>query len=171
MGWNTSALFVSERPASDLLRLLPDDVLCVLTDEEVSADQATANLPGGRIYLADGDHWSQLWDPDLRFVPGTEKAVEDGPRRLDGSRLLAVVFSSVASIYGFWVHDDGELVRRAIFQHGEPIDEVGEPLPFESSIEVPSWGHDENFVWSVIQAITGQGYDQDQRYAVHLVEP
>ena len=171
MGWNTSALFVHDRSVDDLLRLLPEEVLCVPTDAEVTAEEATSAHPGGRIYLAEGETWTQLWDPDLRFVPGTEKSIEDGPRRLDGSRLLAVIFSSVASIYGFWLHEEGELVRRTIFQSGELIDEVGKPLAFESAIEVPSWGHDEDFIWAVIRAVTGQDYDPDQRFTVHLVEP
>lgn len=158
-----------------MLRLLPDVVEYEQTGEVVDFDQATMTSPGGRLYLADGE-WCQLWDSDLLFVPQIGRLIFeepnqfDGPSALAGTRALAVVFSSVTSTYGFWLYDDGALVRQAIFESGEPVDEVGQPLPMEADVPIPSWGHDEDFVWAVIHEVTGLGQSGDQRFAVYTYE-
>jgi hypothetical protein len=46
---------------------------------------------------------------------------------------------------------------------------VGAPLPVEARSQIPSWGHDEDFVWDVIADVTGLTYDGDVRYEVRTV--
>jgi hypothetical protein len=171
MGWNTSALFVMDRSADDLLDFLPDASGYRLTDERVGVEQATSSSPRERLYLADDGTRCQLWDPDLQFVVGVDAMIESGGARfLNGTRALAVIFSSVTSMYGFWLYDDGDLVRRAIYESGELIDSVGRPLPDESDITIPEWGHDEDFVWTMIEKITGLTYSDDQQFAVYTAD-
>lgn len=164
MGWNTTALFVRDRSADDLIGFLPDAVGHVLDGRRVTADQAWSFSPGERVYVAETAGWGQLWDPEGRFVAD----VEGRSGTLKGTRALAVLFSSVTSTYAFWLFDDGALVRRVCYVNGEPSDVlggiVGEPLPVEGRVEIPSWGPDEDFLWSVISDVTGLTPDIDQRF-------
>lgn len=170
MGWNTSAFFVHQRSTDDLLSLLPGEFACEPTGEHVGAEEATANRPGGRLYLAADGAWCQLWDPDFRFVSRTYNMAGNGsPPVLAGTRALAVLFSSVTSTYGFWLHDNGEVVRRAIYESGELIDSLGEPLPAEADITFPEWGPDEDFVWAIMQDVTGLTSASGGQFAVYNV--
>jgi len=174
MGWNTSALFVRDRSVGEVLDLLPDVFGYDPTGEKLPADHAWSSSPGQRLYLSDEGGWCQLWDPDQRIPPRVGGLIEmDGPGALKGTRALAVVFSSVTSTYALWLYDDASLVRHVCFKDGEPApvfgDFVGGPLPIEDQIEVPSWGPDEDFLWSVIRAVTRCDADDGRLFSVYDV--
>jgi hypothetical protein len=170
MGWNTSALFVRDRSIDDVLGFLPDVFEYEPTRKELTADYAWSSSPGRCLYLADEGGWCQLWDPDQRIPPRVGDLIEmDGPGALKGTQALAVVFSSVMSTYALWLYDDANLVRHICFMDGEPAEVFGEPLPVEAQIEIPSWGPDEDFLWSVIRAVTGLNSNIDQPFTVYDV--
>lgn len=175
MGWNTSALFVRDRTVDDVIAFLPDVYSYEPTGEVVSSEQAHAGSPGGRLYAAVTPtreaSWCELWDPEQRLATRVEKLIElDGPGTLQGTTALAVIFSSVTSTYGFWLFEDGELKRRVMYETGECIDESGDRLPVEDTVEVPSWGHDEDFVWALIASVAEIELDDARSYAVFSVD-
>jgi hypothetical protein len=171
MGWNTSALFIKNRTADEALSFLPDVFAYEPAGLRVSAEEAMSGSPRGRIYLRTSGGWCELWDPDQRFAPRVEDIIEiDGSGILAGTTALAVLFSSVLSTYGFWLFEDGKLVRHAVFDSGKPVAAYGTPLPVESELEIPSWGHDEEFVWAVISAVTGSSGELDAVFDVYGVE-
>ena len=172
MGWNTTALFVRDRSVDELVASLPDVLDYVLDGEQVSADQAWSFSPSERVYLAETDGWVQMWDPEGRFAGKVEDWQDGGSFGvLKGTLALAVLFSSVMSTYAFFLFDDGGVVRPSCYQNGEPSDvlggTVGEPLPIENQVEIPSWGPDEDFLWSVIADVTGLTADIDQPFNVY----
>jgi hypothetical protein len=67
-------------------------------------------------------------------------------------------------VYGFAYFVDGDLRRQIIYNEGEIALEEGDPLPVETTMEFPSWGPDEEFIWAVIHAITGTTFDESVRY-------
>ncbi|MFF3866770.1 hypothetical protein [Micromonospora sp. NPDC001898] len=156
MGWNTSAVFVA---GHDPLAMLTS--AATATGEEVHGDEATSGLRHGVVYTARTGQWHELWDPSLVYVT-TEID-------LTGRRALSVVFSSVSSSYGFTYHDGHTLARRLVYADGEPVVNEGAPLPVEQGLTFPEWGPDEDFVWAVIDDITGITFDPDRRYQVHQV--
>ncbi|MFB4273175.1 hypothetical protein [Nonomuraea sp. GTA35] len=170
MGWNTSALFVRDRSIEDVLGFLPDVFEYKPTRKELTAEYAWSSSPGQCLYLADEGGWCQLWDPDQRIPTRVGDLVEmDGPGVLKDTQALAVVFSSVKSTYALWLYEDAHLVRFICFMDGEPVEVFGEPLPIEVQIEVPSWGPDEDFLRSVIRAVTGLNDNIDQPFTVYDV--
>ena len=84
---------------------------------------------------------------------------------------LPDVFSfEPSSTYSFWLYENGVLVRHATFESGNCIEHTGAALAIESKVAIPSWGHDEDFLWAVITAITGLKDDTDQVFAVYSVD-
>ncbi|WP_433181399.1 hypothetical protein [Actinoallomurus sp. CA-150999] len=135
----------------------------------MTADQAWSFSPSERVYLAETAGWSQMWDPEGRFAGKVEGWLDRSELdTLKGTRALAVLFSSVMSTYAFWLFDDGGLVRHVCYENGQSSNvlggTVGEPLPIEDQVEIPSWGPDEDFLWSVIANVTGLTADIDQRF-------
>ncbi|GAA2700600.1 hypothetical protein [Nonomuraea recticatena] len=169
MGWNTTALFVHDRSVDDLVDSLADVVSCLKDDQQVTADQAWSFSPGDRVYIVETAGWAQMWDPDGWFAGNVKGWLDRGGLgALKGTQALAVQFSSVMSTYAFWLFDDGELVRHVCYENGEPSNIlggiVGEPLSIEDQVEFPSWGPDEDFLWSVIENVTGLTADINQQF-------
>ncbi|MEH1014063.1 hypothetical protein V6U90_13250 [Micromonospora sp. CPCC 206060] len=154
MGWNTSALFVADH---DPLTLLT--ATTTATAEETDGAEATSGLRHDVVYTARTGQWHELWDPSLEHV----MSVPD----LAGHRALSVIFSSVTSSYGFSYHDGPTPARRIVYTDGQPVVDDGVPLPVEQGLTFPDWGPDEDFVWAVIEEITGITFDADRRYQVH----
>lgn len=156
MGWNTSAIFVDSH---DPLTLA--SAATRATGEQVGADTATSGRMRGFLYTARTGPWHELWDPSLEHV----LTMPD----LGGHRGLSVIFSSVSSSYGFSLYDERGLVRKIIYSDGEPVAEDGAPLAVEARLEFPSWGPDEDFLWAVIEDVTGISFDLERSYDVHEV--
>jgi hypothetical protein len=154
MGWNTAALFAADH---DPLTLI--DAGTTSAGETVGGDEATSGLRHDVVYTAQTGKWHELWDPSMEHVLTTN--------RLTGQVALTVIFASVSSSYGFAYYDGHGLARQIVYADGEPVVDEGEPLPAEASIDFPSWGPDEDFVWAIIEAVTGLTFDLDRRYAVH----
>lgn len=158
MGWNTSVLF---RQGVAVDEAVDDLAITEFSGELVDAEQATSTLKPDALYAAESGGWAQVWNPASDLVIGWEPT--------DSASALVVFFSSVASTYGFTLFTDGEAVRRYVHSEGEVVEDEGEPLPIEAQVTLPSWGPDEDFLWSVITAVTGLAYDKDLRYRVYPV--
>ncbi|GAA4904091.1 hypothetical protein LX16_3729 [Stackebrandtia albiflava] len=164
MGWNTGAAFVSsvtEEVALTAVGLTSDPA------EWVSADEATGAFATDVVFTSRCGDWTEIWDPELRV---TARMLEKSTPVHSGG-LLAVVLSSVSSTYGFAWFQNGEAVRRAVFQDGEPVVSAGAALPVEAEIPIPSWGPDEDYVFAVVRKLTGWDYDPDRRYRRHALPP
>lgn len=163
MGWNTTALFARGKTLEDVLEFLPDVFEYEPTGKTVPAEKAWGR--GGkrsRLYAREQEPWCQLWDPHGRFLAKIAQLAEEGGDLLEDTQVLVVAFDSVGSTYRFWLYDDGELVRKAHFASGKTVAEVGEPLAAERGVAIPTWGHDEDFLWTVITAVTGFAASDDR---------
>lgn len=150
MGWNTSALFVQGASAADAVAVLTAAATLESGGRLVGADEATSGLADGVLFAAEAGGWAQVWDPSMDLAPACEPP----------GNALTAVFSSVTSSYAFTLFAAGEVVRELVFVDGEPVVDNGSPLPVEATVEVPSWGPDEDFLWTVIEAVTGAGYQE-----------
>jgi hypothetical protein len=169
MGWNTAALLVCGRSAEQSLDLLEGAGRFRPTGEWVTADVASSHELGERrLAISDDQPWCWLWDPYQRYVPYTYDltTVDAAAPVLAGTAALAVMFSSVSTIYGFWLYHDGRLVRRAVHQDGAPVDMTGEPLESEASLGTQEW-FSGDAVWTVLSAVTGLTYYQPQRFQIY----
>jgi hypothetical protein len=156
MGWNTSALFVQGLDPNAAAALLGCGAF-VPTGHWVTADVATGGSQGGVLFAAAAEGWTEVWDPSMRLAPVCEPP---------GSA-LSVVFSSVASTYAFTRFQVGAEVRRWVYSEGELVVDEGTPVPVEAGMVLPSWGPDEDFLWTVIEAVTGRGYDPDAQFQIY----
>jgi len=150
MGWNTSALFV-EAPRQVVLDAIAS--LAKLTEHELHFTEASLGKLAPKMAIAELEGWTELWDPT--FEISLSPAHEPLRRALSlHGRVLAVLWSSVASQYGFWLYERGSLVRAVRYDHGEVADQQGAPLPQEADIELPSWGMDEDWAFTILERIT-----------------
>jgi hypothetical protein len=154
MGWNTSAMFVQGSSTAETVALLAAAHLD--PGQLVGPDEATSGRTEGVLFAAEVGGWAQVWDPSMELVPVCEPP----------GTALTVVFSSVASSYAFTLFAGGEVVRQLVYSDAEPVVDTGTPLPVEATVEIPSWGPDEDFVWAVIEAVTGTDYQDSQRFEV-----
>lgn len=152
MGWNTSALFVK---GEDGLALLEPHATA--TGQAVTGDVATSRFSNNVFYVAQSGQWQQIWDPSAAHVFNAKP----------GKDTLTAVFSSVTSTYGFILIEGGKLTRQVVFTDGELTIDEGLPLVFEATIPLPSWGPDEDWLWAIIEHVTGVTFDVDQSYAVY----
>ncbi|WP_141719425.1 hypothetical protein [Micromonospora peucetia] len=67
--------------------------------------------------------------------------------------------------YGFTLVNEGVKVRRAVYTNGELTVDDGEPLSIEANIPDP--GSDENWVWAIIEHVTGTGYNGNRTFQVY----
>ena len=169
MGWNTSAVFVRDRTPESLLSLLGGAP--VESVGEVSADEATASFPADRVYVQGDGSWSQLWDPAARTVldPDALMTIEATEILLGTVALVVLVFTT-SETFGLWYYEDGALTRCVVYSEGECVEEIGEQLPDEAAVPVPADGVDEDYIFSVAHALTGQTLDLDTPFAAYVVE-
>jgi len=163
MGWNTAAIFVRDRPADEIITSLALSPTGPPTS--VTGDQATSGLVGLVLSARTAGGWTEVWDSSMLHL-ADPAALETPQMRslLGGTNALVVLFSSVASTYGFWLYEHGGLRRALVSADGEVVESVGDELDVERTVEIPSWGRDEDFVWAVIRSVTGQGFDADAAY-------
>jgi hypothetical protein len=156
MGWNTSVLFRQGVSADEAV---DDLAITEFGGAVVDAEKATGGSEPNALYAAESGGWVQVWNPAMDLVVGWEPT--------DTATALTAFFSSVSSTYGFTLFVDGELARRYVYSEGAVVEDEGTPLPAEAEIVLPSWGPDEDFIWSVITAVTGVTYDKDLHYRVY----
>ena len=156
MGWNTSVLFRQGVTADEAV---DDLAITEFSGELVAAEQATSALKPDALYAAESGGWAQVWNPMMDVVMGWEPT--------DPGGALVVFFSSVSSTYGFTLFTDGERTRHYVYADGAVAEDEGTPLPVEAEIALPSWGPDEDFLWSIITAVTGFRYDEKLEYRVY----
>ena len=109
------------------------------------------------LFAAETGGWAQVWDPSMALVTSCEPPGD----------ALTVVFSSVASSYAYTLFQDGEVVRELVYVDAVAVVDTGTPLPVEATVKIPSWGPDEDFLWAVIEAVTGTGYSDTLRFQAY----
>ena len=156
MGWNTTALYLQGASADEAVAALtPADP----TGEWVGADEATSAFRPDVVFAGTAGGWAQVWNPGGDLVPLWKPA--------GAATALTVMFSSVASTYGFTLHEGTSTRRQYVFSEGAVVVDEGAPLPVESAVPIPSWGPDEDFIFSVVTAVTGTAYDETVQYQAY----
>lgn len=157
MGWNTTALFLHGASADEAVAALtPADP----TGEWAGPDEATSASRADVLFAGTAGGWAQVWNAGGDLVPMWRPA---GP-----ATALIVLFSSVASTYGFTLYEGGDLRRQFVVSEAETVVDDGAALPVESAVQIPSWGPDEDFIWAVVTGVTGTGYDETMRYQAYV---
>jgi hypothetical protein len=160
VGWNTGVLFVRGLTTAEAVASLAE---AETVGHTVEADVATSGAPADEAYAAVSGGWAQVWTTSIDLLEDYEP--EDDETALFG------LFGSVSGIFGFRYFEDGEFRRQLLFSEGATVLDQGEPLPVEATTTFPDWGPDEDFVWSVIESVTGVRLDPDLRYeAFRLVD-
>jgi hypothetical protein len=146
MGWNGSVILIENTTADAVKRLLPAGFR--VTDRladwgEVNSTALEANAALGEI-----PGWSVIW------TPNSELALS--PEFLEGvsgnGRAMCFAFSSVSTIYGFSLSQNGRHRRTLFRENYEPVTEDGEPLPEEAGLD---WEDDEVSVFELARRPTG----------------
>jgi hypothetical protein len=152
MGWNTSIIAVRGRTVAELLKAQLRSY--TPTGATVSAEIASTSHLEADLALAEIMGWCVITQPGGALAMNDDM-MEDLSL---GARSLGFLLSSVASVYGFCLYVGGQERRRILYLNGEVTDELGPALPAEAAIARPSWGYDEDWVFTLLKRLTGIGW-------------
>ncbi len=153
MGWNTIAFFAEGDPSTTLMPAFEDS--WTPTDNELALDEASSSGLAPDMAFAEVKGWSALWAPGQETLAEVAELVDD---LSVAGRALAVVLSGVTSSYGFLWSIDGEITRAIYYADDEPAIDRGAALPEEEGIDRPSWGYDEDWIFTIVSRLTGISY-------------
>jgi hypothetical protein len=136
MGWNTSIIAVRGRTVAELLNAQLGSY--APTGATVSAEIASTSHLEADLALAEILGWCVITQP------GEALAMNDD-LMADLSLGAVARLSAVER-------------RRILYLNGMVTDELGPALPAEAAITRPSWGYDEDWVFTLLERLTGIGW-------------
>jgi hypothetical protein len=161
MGYHTNAVLVRGRKLADLAKALPDVYSAPDADDErLSFDEAVAGSLEPDCAVAEIGDWLVVWDPigQLSFGPHGEDFRE---QLFAHAEAMAVTLEGSSDLYAFHYYADGKLIRALTYEErNRVIEDEGAPLPVEKDITLPKWGRDESWIFTLIERVTGLGFDQ-----------
>jgi hypothetical protein len=152
MGWNTSIIAVWHKTAAELLNAQLRSY--APTGAIVSAEVASTSHLEADLALADIKGWCVITQPGGALAMDDDMMADLSL----GGRSLGFLLSSVASVYAFSLYGQGQEQRRIVYRDGRVVDERGPALPAEAGIARPSWGYDEDWVFTLLKRLTGIGW-------------
>jgi hypothetical protein len=155
VGFSTSALFV-EGAVEDIVA--KPRILGSFTGELVRGTDGSNRWQFAVAQLAS---WVAIIDPDGQLFDESFACSAT-------QRTLWISMRSVVSCYGFIYWIGGRVVRQVIYIDNRPTREIGMPLAEEAGIELPSWGYDEDWIFTMVRRLTGIGWGdlESSRFAV-----
>jgi hypothetical protein len=152
MGWKTSIIAVRGSTVTELL----DAQLRSYspTGATVSAEVASTSHLEADLALAEILGWCVITQPHGALAMDDHMMADLSL----GARSIGFLLSSIASVYGFCLYEEGQERRRILYLNGKVTDELGPPLPAEAAIPRPSWGYDEDWVFTLLKRLTGIGW-------------
>ena len=146
MGWKTAFLLLESTPVDEVMRALPD--VFVPTAQTIGWAAATSPALAPNLALAPRQGWAIVFDPNAKFVLNEQFTA---PLSL-GTRALAGVLHSTATLYGFAYLVDGTLTRKLLYQEQRLVEQRGVPLAAERGL---TWSDGEAAVLALVQRIAG----------------
>lgn len=146
MGWNSSVVLLTNKTVKQVENAIPD--VFTITDRVIGWEDAASSqlYPDAAIGVIPG--WIALWTSNDRLVM-SEEFLEEVSR---GGRAVVCLQSSVSTIHGFMVYENGQHRRTLIRENYEAVADVDAPLPEESGL---TWDDDEGTVFEVVRLLTG----------------
>lgn len=145
MGWNASVVLIADKTVEQVEKAIPD--VFTITKRMIGWEDAASALfyPNAALGIISG--WIALWTSNDRLVMFDE-FLEDVSR---GGRAVVCLQSSVSTIHGFLVYENGKHRRTLIRENYEVAADVGDPLPEEDGL---TWDDDEDTVFEVVRRLT-----------------
>ena len=146
MGWNASVVLIAKKTVKQVEKAIPD--VFTITARKIGWEDATSSqlYPHAAIGAIPG--WVALWTSNDRLVM-FEEFLEEVSR---GGRAVVCLQSSVSTIHGFMVYENGKHRRTLIRENFKAVADVDDPLPEESGL---TWADDEDTVFEVVRLLTG----------------
>jgi hypothetical protein len=145
MGYSTAVLFV-EGAVEDIAG--KKRILGSFTGELVSLDTALSKLLRQQFAIAQLGPWVVIVDPGRQLF-------DESFARSPNQRALWISLNSVVSSFGFIYRIGGKVVRQVFYKDNRPTLEIGQPLAEEAGTQLPSWGHDEAWGFTMVKRLTG----------------
>lgn len=160
MGWSAAGWVVVDKTAHELREVVSE------TLAEIGPLSGYEPQFGHSAFaLGDTARGAALWDPvgKLAFGPRGEDLRRAASK---GTRLVAFRASSAEGKLGLSVYEDGHAVRTIEIEGGKPVREAGAALEAERLVTAPPTGLDEDWMFDVIERVTGVGFAAlgDARY-------
>lgn len=146
MGWNASVVLIAGQTVAQVERALPD--LFTVTDRVIDWGEASSSQLYPNAALGEIPGWVTLWTSNDRLVLFEEflEAVSHN------GRVVVCLQSSVSTIHGFAVYENGAHLRTLIRENFEAAVDEGDPLPEEDGLD---WADDEDTVFEFVRRATG----------------
>jgi hypothetical protein len=160
MGYHTNALFVRGASLENLAEHLPD-ILFIDDDEDNLIDYETASSgslePDCAAAVIKG--WLVLWDP-LGHLSRSERGEVFRAGLVGKGTALSVTMEGTTDSYGFRWITNGEVRRDLEYvESSTVVEDTGTALSEEANINLPEWGRDADWVFTVVERLTGLSWE------------
>lgn len=160
MGWSAAGWVVVDKTAHELREVVSDTLAEIGPMSGYGPQFADSSFALGQTQRG-----AALWDPigKLAFGPRGEDLRRAASK---GTRLVAFRVSSAQGKLGVAVYEDGAPVRTIEVEAGKPVRQVGPALEAEREVAAPATGLDEDWMFALIERVTGVGFEAlgDARY-------
>lgn len=146
MGLSIGVLFV-ERAMEDIADS-QRRILGSFTGELARLGDFLSNLPRQQFAIAQLASWAVILDP--RYSLFDESFAISAAQRT-----LWISLNSIGNRFGFTYLIGGKEVRRVLYVNKRPTMEIGTPLAEEAGIQLPPWGYDQEWAFTVVKRLTG----------------
>lgn len=154
MSWNAAGLVVVGKTADELRDVLADR----FAENGPISGYADGEFGRSRFAVGNSGNALALWDPIGKLAFGPRG--EDIRCALSkGTKLVAFSMSSAEGKYGLRVYEDGKSVRDVEVEGGQSVRETGTALVAERQIGETGI-LDEDWVFSLVRAVTGVGFEE-----------
>ncbi len=163
MGYNTASLMIEGVSAADALAVFEAADMFAPAENTAGFEEASSLSLHPNLAVGDVKGWAVFWNASGQILRSGFPAEVSR-----GRRSLSCQLSSVDSQYGFSYFVDGVCRRSIVYELNDAIKESGTLLPEEVGFATSSWGPDEDFVFGIIERLTGISLNdlQEASYSV-----
>ncbi len=168
MSWSMGFVVVRDCRSSDVLGCIQG---ACLTGESVAADDVfTSELPfGARLSLAEVDGWCIIVEPfGLLFIDVLDGHGDILSALSKGTAAMGFFLAGITGTCAFRLCIDGVERRWIMHEARQIVDERGTAILEELGIPMPAWGYDEDWVFTLLERLTGLTWSQLQAHRFAL---
>jgi len=165
MAYNTAFLLIAGVTAAEAMALFDAADMFAPAEAKVGFEEASSLFLHPNLAVGDVKGWAVLWNANGQILRS------DFPAAVSrGRRVLTCLLSSGDSRYGFSCFVDGAMRRSIVYKLNKVVDETGTKLSEEIGLTVPRWGPDEDFIFGVMERLTGVSFGDLQAATYGVLE-
>jgi hypothetical protein len=165
IGYSTAFLMVEGLTTAEAMDLFNAADMFAPAGSQIGFEEAFSLSLDPNMAVGDVKGWAVFWNGSGQILRSEFPAEVSRGRRSLGCQLI-----SGDSQYGFSYFVNGALRRSIVYELNAVLDEVGLQLSEEIGFAVAEWGPDEDFVFGVMERLTGISLGDLQEASYRVLE-